>query len=126
VIALIVDDARLARVMARSFLQDLHPEWHAIDVASGYEALALLKNGEKIDMLFVDQNMPGLDGLQLTVEARALYPRLPIVMITANAQDSIRQQAENLGILFLEKPLTQAKLKQLMPELEKQLALYHG
>lgn len=50
--------------------------------AGGPEALKLLRNNS-IDLLISDVKMPDMSGIQLLNKARALYPCLPVILLTA-------------------------------------------
>ncbi|MBE0638223.1 MAG: response regulator, partial [Bacteroidales bacterium] len=46
---------------------------------NGDEALDLLK-GEPFDIVFLDENMPGMSGIETLAEIKVLQPHLPVVM----------------------------------------------
>jgi CheY-like chemotaxis protein len=54
--------------------------------ASGAEALAVLERDGGFDLLLTDHMMPGLSGMRLAARARALHPRLPIVLASGFAE----------------------------------------
>ena len=69
----------------------------------GEQALALLREGARVDLLFTDVIMPGgMNGLQLVDEARRLRPRLP-VLVTTGYMDELpgrgRKHGQRLNIL---------------------------
>lgn len=103
---LIVDDSKLARIVAGKALASLQPDWVRVEAPSAEDALALTQDGRRIDAALVDFNMPGMNGLELAAELRARLPSLPIAIITANVQDDIIGRARALGIVFVAKPLT--------------------
>ena len=55
---------------------------------------------ERVDLALIDFNMTEKDGLELAAELRALYPDMPIAIITANIQDEIiaRARADRRGV----------------------------
>ena len=53
---------------------------------SGEAALAALHQDGNFDLLLTDHLMPGMTGLQLATEARALYPSLPILLASGFAE----------------------------------------
>ena len=107
---LIVDDSKLARIVAAKALGTLQPEWERVEAGNADEALARLAGGG-IDVALLDYNMPGRDGLVLATEIRALYPDMPIAIITANAQDEVIERARAANAAFVMKPVTTESLR---------------
>ncbi len=107
---LIVDDSKLARIVAGKTLAALQPEWEKVEAGNAQEALAIL--GErKIDLSMIDFNMPDKDGLELAAEIRSTYPTMPIAVITANIQDEVIARAREVNATFVSKPLTEEGLR---------------
>lgn len=107
---LIVDDSKLARIVAGKTLAALQPTWERVEAASAAEALRIL--GERtIDLAMIDFNMPEKDGLELAGEIRATRPTMPIAIITANIQDEVIAQAREVNATFVSKPLTEEGLR---------------
>jgi CheY-like chemotaxis protein len=102
---LIVDDSKLARIVAGKALLELQPDWQKAEAGNAAQALEVVA-AQRIDIALVDFNMPEKDGLQLAEELRALYPDLPIAIITANIQDEIIARARAVGATFVPKPVT--------------------
>ena len=107
---LIVDDSKLARIVAGKALAELQPEWRKTEAGNAAQALELVA-AQPVDVALVDFNMPEKDGLQLAEELRALQPDLPIAIITANIQDEIIARARAVGATFVPKPVTTEGLK---------------
>ena len=114
---LIVDDSKLARMSLARLLDALRPDWIRIEAANATEAIE--RHGqESIDLVLLDFNMPGRDGLALAADLRALNPTLPMALISANSQDEIVARTRALGAEFLPKPLTEAILAPFLATLE--------
>ncbi len=113
---LIVDDSRVSRMLIKSVVVDRHPEWAILESGSGDEALTHV--GETIDLMIIDFNMPGMNGMMLSEQMKEHYPDAHISMLTANVQDSIQQRASALGIGFEKKPITEAKIANIMSQVE--------
>jgi PAS domain S-box-containing protein len=76
---LLVDDDPLVLSGTAGMLEELgHHVSNA--VRSGAEAMSILNGGEQIDLLFTDNLMPGMTGLQLAAQVKALRPALPILV----------------------------------------------
>ncbi len=95
--ALIVDDSRLARVTLRRALEKLELLVEAVD--SGDAALQYLdRGGEDLpDVVFLDNVMPGMDGLTAVRRIRERYPDLPVVMCTSTIGDDYVLEAFEAG-----------------------------
>ncbi len=108
--ALIVDDSRVSRMMIHAIVADAKPDWNIIEAANGDEALSVVEN-ETPDVMILDFNMPGMDGLTLGTKLKEKFPNGKISLLTANIQDSTQQKAAELGINFVGKPITDQKIR---------------
>lgn len=106
---LIVDDSKLARMSVAKVLGGLHPDWKRIEAANATEALEQTKELSP-EVVLVDFNMPGKDGVTLAAELRALDPRISVAVISANCQTEVIKRAEAAGATFLPKPVTESAL----------------
>lgn len=83
--------------------------------SNGQEALDLLA-GQAFDLIFMDCQMPVMDGFIATGEIRSgrfggKSARLPIIAMTANAMESDREECIAAGMDdFVSKPITQSRL----------------
>jgi CheY-like chemotaxis protein len=103
---LIVDDSKLARIVVGKAIAALQPEWRRLEAGNADEALSLFGN-EKIDLVVLDFNMPGRDGLELAEELRGRFSDMPIAVATANVQDEIIARARAANATFIAKPVTE-------------------
>jgi CheY-like chemotaxis protein len=103
---LIVDDSKLARIVVGKAIAALQPEWRRLEAGNADEALVLFEN-EKIDLVVLDFNMPGRDGLELAEELRERFADMPIAVATANVQDEIIARARAANATFIAKPVTE-------------------
>ncbi len=107
---LVVDDSKLARIVAGKTIAALQPGWAKVEAGNAVEALAALDRGP-VDVVLIDFNMPGRDGLALAAELRERRPTLPIAIVTANVQDEIIARARALNAAFVPKPVTEDGLR---------------
>ena len=107
---LIVDDSKLARIVATKALRSLQPGWERLEAGHADEALALLEN-ERVDVALLDYNMPGRNGLELASDLRIRFPTMPIALLTANVQDEIIARARAVNVAFVAKPVTEEGLR---------------
>lgn len=103
---LIVDDSKLARIVVGKAIAALQPDWRRLEAGNADEALSLFEN-EKIDLVVLDFNMPGRDGLELAEELRGRFANMPIAVATANVQDEIIARARQANATFIAKPVTE-------------------
>jgi len=95
---LIVDDDEDMRLLLRIMISGAN---HGLEVvgqaASGEEALVLRRNLD-LDVIVLDQQMPGLTGVEAAERLLAEDPDLPIVLYSAFLDPDIRARAEQVGI----------------------------
>ena len=107
---LIVDDSKLARIVAAKALTALRPEWQRVEASSAAEAHEIVAR-EPVDVALIDFNMAEKDGLTLAAELRQAHPALPIAIITANVQDEVIMRARAVDAAFIPKPVTKDGLE---------------
>ncbi len=74
-------------------------------VNSGSDAIELCEK-KTFDIVFLDENMPGMSGLESLSEIKNLRPNMPVVMITKNEEEHIMEEAIGAKIAdYLIKPL---------------------
>jgi len=110
VTVLLVDDSKLARIVAGKTIAALQPNWTRIEASNAEEALDAVKSNA-VDLAVLDFNMPGKDGLELAAELRESYPSMPIAIITANVQNEIIARARELNATFVGKPVTEETMR---------------
>jgi CheY-like chemotaxis protein len=74
-------------------------------VNNGSDAVELCEQ-KQFDVVFLDENMPGLSGLEALDQIKSIKPNLPVVMITKNEEEQIMEEAIGSQIAdYLIKPL---------------------
>ena len=48
---------------------------------------------QEFDIIFLDENMPGLSGLETLTRVKGISPRTPVIMITKSEEESIMEEA---------------------------------
>src|SRR6185295_11467087 len=88
-----------------------------IVATGGREALARLER-EQVDLVLSDVVMPDLDGYEVFQEVRRLYPRLPVVLMTAFHFDKDhiikRSRLAGLDDVVYKKPIDPPKLREII------------
>jgi CheY-like chemotaxis protein len=110
VTVLIVDDSKLARIVVGKAIAALQPDWRKAEAGTAEEALKLLEE-HPADVVILDYNMPGRNGLDLAEELRGRFPGMPIALATANVQDEIIARARAAEAVFVVKPVTEDGLR---------------
>ncbi|CAN7172065.1 response regulator [Pseudoduganella sp. LjRoot289] len=114
---LIVDDSRVSRLMARQYILSLHANWIVEEASSGEEALQKIETFIPA-LILIDVNMPGMGGVAAAQQLRQRLPHAHISLLTANVQTATRNSAAEIGVGFMEKPITEARISQLIAPLE--------
>lgn len=110
---LVVDDSRVSRMLSKQYILHKHPDWTIAEAASGEEAVDKL-DGFKPDLVLLDVNMPGMGGIAAVEKIKAKCPTAHITSLTANVQDATRERANMMGVHFAEKPITEARIDQII------------
>ncbi|HYT91345.1 MAG TPA: response regulator [Gemmataceae bacterium] len=95
--ALVIDDARVMRLLLRQILQK--SGFTVIEAANGHEGLEQLQLTSKVDVALIDCNMPGMNGLELLLALRAdsRYRSLPVLMVTGEEDAALTERALAAG-----------------------------
>jgi len=110
---LLVEDHPLIQRLHKMILEDLN--YQVTIVEDGETALAYF-NPEKYNLVLMDIDLPGMNGIETTKEIRSRYPKssIPIVALTASNND-IKLECLLSGMDdFAEKPLPRSKLEGLL------------
>jgi two-component system probable response regulator PhcQ len=96
-IVLLIDDDE---TLLNGLVQALHKEpYQVLTARSGDEAMLILKNRE-VDVIIVEENMPGVSGGDLMAWAAENVPDTIRIMLTGNATTSIAIRAINEGQVY--------------------------
>ena len=99
---LVVDDDALVLNGTRSMLEDLGHS--VVEAASGQDALAMLRNGARPDLIITDQVMPGLSGSGLAEQVKIHCPEIPVILASGYAE---LPSIPNADLLKVSKPYSQ-------------------
>ncbi|MFY8110063.1 MAG: response regulator, partial [Bacteroidia bacterium] len=61
-------------------------------VTNGIDAVELVK-ARKFDVIFLDENMPGISGLETLAQIKQFNPDVPVIMITKSEEEHIMEDA---------------------------------
>lgn len=108
---LVADDSSTMRTIIRRALESLGVTG-TVEVSDGAQALEIFKASNRFDLILTDWNMPGKTGTELIHEIRAIDPKVPIVMITTEADKARVLEAIQAGVSdYLIKPFSTELLR---------------
>ena len=118
---LVVDDSEMMRGIIKQAIEDnvpgAQPEF--FDAENGQEALDAINNND-INLVFLDWNMPVLDGLSFVKQVRNQGINVPIVMITSVTDVDRIMEAGKAGVnTYIEKPVRGNRLWEQIKEFVK-------
>ncbi len=115
----VVDDNRVNLKVAVTQLK----EWNifAETFTSGQGLLKALEKGRKYDIIFMDHIMPGMDGIETTINIRSMegeyFKKVPVIALTANAVDGVMEEYRKAGMdSCLFKPFSLAQIEEKLAE----------
>jgi thioredoxin reductase (NADPH) len=125
------DEPTVLAAVARDLRRGFGEHYRILRAGSGSEALELLtemrRRGENLAMIVADQRMPGMEGTELLVKARQIYPEAKRVLLTAYADTQAAIAAINEVSLdyYLLKPWDPPE-EQLFPVVEDLLTTWEA
>lgn len=109
---LAVDDSTSMRQLLAHALRGAGYE--VVEAVDGLDALEKIRQ-HAVDVVLTDQNMPRMDGLALTRALRAEGVRLPVLILTTEADDALKQAGRAAGATgWLTKPFDPARLVEVL------------
>jgi DNA-binding NarL/FixJ family response regulator len=94
---LIVDDSAIVRHGLCAVLR-ANPQWEICgEAADGSTAVELFRNLHP-DVVILDFQMPGMNGLEAARRMSEIAPTVPIVMLTQHASTSLEEHAQRVGV----------------------------
>jgi len=114
---LIAEDVMLNRILITTLIRQMVPNVEILEATNGQEAVDLFIIG-KPSLIFMDIQMPEMDGIEATMEIRRLEKgngRVPIVALTAGSIKGEEEKCMKAGMdSFLTKPIVQKELVKVM------------
>ena len=97
--------------LLRSHIIFLSEKGYEVDtVTNGEDAISSVKEND-FDLIFLDENMPGMGGLETLAVIKELYPNLPVVMITKSEEETLMEEAIGGKISdYLTKPINPSQV----------------
>ena len=124
-LALLVEDEEPVRRLAQRALARAGWRVHAAESAEAALAAmpTLIESADSPAVLVSDVVLPGMDGMALVGAVRAIWPDLPVVLVSGYTESALRGDPLADGVVFLPKPY---RLKELLGCLEQVTAFRPG
>lgn len=110
---LLVEDDPISNFITKSKLNKVGAE-NVFETENGQSAITFLE-GESLDLIFLDINMPIMDGFEFLERCRQnrIWSLIPVVILTSSVRPCDKESALEYSnvIGFLEKPLNQTKIE---------------
>lgn len=114
-VSLIVDDNEADQFLTKLVIEEFNPNIEVISAYDGQEALDLLSTMDnQPGIIFLDINMPGMNGLEFLEEYSRWEHQAPVIaMLTTSEQTKDRQNSMSYGFVrnYFTKPLGKEDLE---------------
>ena len=101
---LIAEDEAVSRFLFEKALKKTRA--NLFFVKNGVEAVEMVKENTEIDVVIMDIRLPLMDGFEATVKIKELLPEMPVIIQSAYAMQSTREEALESGCDdFITKPI---------------------
>ncbi|MEZ2446235.1 response regulator [Chitinophaga sp. RCC_12] len=120
---LLIDDDIDDRMIFGEVLKELAPDIIYHEAINGEDALLKLNNNLAPDLIFLDLNMPRIDGKQFLAEIRQQehLKHIPVVIYSTSSHESDKKETRELGAsYFLTKPNSLHELTHILGHLLQQ------
>ncbi|HYW96417.1 MAG TPA: bifunctional response regulator/alkaline phosphatase family protein, partial [Bacteroidales bacterium] len=92
--------------LLKPYILFLEEKGYQLSTATNGEDAVGMVNGNEYDLIFLDENMPGISGIETLNRIKALTPFTPVVMITKSEEENIMEDAIGSKIAdYLIKPV---------------------
>lgn len=118
---LVVDDSKLACMMLQKAVSAFDPDALITIAMNGVEALEFYDR-RPASIAILDYNMPGMNGLELALQLRRRDMHMHIAIISANIQQSLRDDAQKIGVAFIAKPIDPVLIRDYLDSLQEHTA----
>jgi DNA-binding NtrC family response regulator len=113
-ILIVDDDAGLLDAMQRS----LRDSVRTVVACDSFEKARQMLKDQAFDALITDVRLGAFNGLQLAVMARDMYPEMRLVVFSGFDDPVLRADAEQIGAIYLVKPVASSELLKLLDHRE--------
>ena len=119
----VVDDEKIFRDMLCEFIDKYYNDLDVVctGFSDGKEIVRAYTSGRTFDVVFLDIEMPGIDGMKTAERIRDFSSDVPIVFFTSHTERAMDGYEVN-AFRFLPKELFEEKLKKTLDDLSKSLS----
>jgi CheY-like chemotaxis protein len=110
---LVIDDSATMRSIVRKTLAATRFPLQVSDASDGAAALDFVRDDD-FDVIFIDQNMPDVSGLETLAKIKQVKPDVTAVIMTSMSNDELAAGARALGAGFLKKPFFPADIENVL------------
>lgn len=100
---LIVDDLKVNYLLLKAMIAKTGAE--VIWAGNGFEAIDLVENHPEIQVVLMDYNMPGIDGLETTRRIKEMVPDLPVISQSTFTDSNLFDRSSAPYDAYLSKPI---------------------
>ena len=106
---LVVDDDMLSYILIQALFSK--HDFELIHTMNGLDAVKICEENKGIDIVFMDIELPKMDGCKATALIKEIRPELPVVAVTAYALSTDKEKYMNCGFeAYITKPVSSEKL----------------
>lgn len=115
---LVIDDSKLMHKMYEVMLR----QYQLVHAYDGKEALERLRDHEDIDLVFLDINMPVMNGLEFLEVAKSdpQTAEIPVVIISTEGREEDTQRGLEAGaVAYIKKPFQNEQILRVISEVQE-------
>ena len=110
---LIAEDEHDSFILLKTMLKKTNI--NILQAKTGIEVLEILEANDKVDLILMDIQMPGMNGFEATKKIKSENKNIPIIAQTAFALSGERQKCEEAGCDgYITKPINKNRLLELL------------
>ena len=109
---LVVDDLRVNFLLIKAMLSRLRADVYW--APNGFDAIENIEKGSHYDIVLLDYNMPGIDGLETAKRIRLLNPELPLISMSTFTENPAFDRTNAPYDGYLAKPVESENLYELL------------
>jgi len=95
---MVVDDDPVIRMILSTMIKRDRPKLDIIECENGQDAFS--KVSDDIEMIFTDNNMPILSGIEFLrkLKAEPMYSHIPVVMVSVEGREELKCLGKEIGV----------------------------